>query len=228
MADDKELNELEKMVNDISNKITPIPSLPKDIETVKVFQDFDDIKKESKSKAVDIIMMLVNFYLTSDMANNEYTKRKVSVDVHNLTNLIYQMDTSQFAITKTLEQLDADNGDYRIYAVLANLQKSNLEILKYYKQYMQVMENEYTNFRTSYDRLNSGEVDLESEPFYTPNKKETNTYRGTKDLIEEMHKEISSDKQEIETSEFEDVTENEVDNDAENDINENTDYDKKF
>jgi hypothetical protein len=191
------LTDLEKMVDDI---------LPQDmlssadggvIEKEKRYTNFDDLRKKSMTKAKGVIKKLLSFYLTSDMISDPWTIKKVSTDITNLSNCIWQMDCSQYLITKILEEIDGGATHFQMFKTTADLQKANMEVLKYYKQYVQIIEQEYSEFSANYQtykqkeleepknpKLQGVEEDFTKDLIYETN----NTSRGSKSILNAIDK----------------------------------------
>lgn len=193
--DKMNLTDLEKMVDDI---------LPPDltssdgsvIEKEKKYTNFDDLRKKSVTKAKGVIKKLLSFYLTSDMIRDPWTIKKVSTDITNLSNCIWQMDCSQYLITKILEEIDSGATHFQMFKTTADLQKANMEVLKYYKQYVQIIEQEYSDFSANYQtykqiesvnnqnpKIKEIEDDFTKDLVY-----ETTTSRGSKSILNAIDK----------------------------------------
>jgi hypothetical protein len=180
------IEELERLVDDI---ITPDATTePNLIENPKEYTNFKDLRKKSVGKAKGVIKKLLSFYLTSEMINDPWTIKKVSTDITNLSNCIWQMACSQYLITTILEEIDGGSTNFQMFKTAGDLQKSNLEVLKYYKQYVQILENEYAEFSANYDTykqrqngteelVKSIQSDFNSDLVYQK------TTRGTKNVM---------------------------------------------
>lgn len=194
------VEELEMIMN--STEITDVENLelPKDEQKPESYTNFNNLKKDAEAKAKQIIKKLVSFHFTKEMLKDQYAKQKIQFDIISLTNLIFQLNTSQMAIQKLLEEIDGGGIHPRNFEVLGQLQKSNLEILKYNKQGLQVMESEYRSFAEEFKHKQE-QKDVENfkqlqnnpeieQPLQLPTgSKNTKVYRGTINLLKDLEKE---------------------------------------
>lgn len=173
----------------------------KDETLLKANEKFDKYQRESRRISKNLIKKLVYFYLTSDMARDDYTIKKISVDVENLTNLYFQLKTSQYTIVRLLGEMETSTPNVKYLEIYNKLQLGNVDILKSIKQYCQLMEVEYQNFSKTYNNNKKFEVGEEA-----PIKKVegvsnsingSNTHRGSKSFIEEMRSAILEENVEV-------------------------------
>jgi hypothetical protein len=179
------IEELEELMESL-DPIIENPNGRIDIEPRK-FTNFEALKTTANAQAKNVIRKLIKFYLTPEMIKDQWTAKKVSTDVTNLSNLIWQMECSQYLLTKILEEIDGGASNFQMFKTTADLQKANMEILKYYKQYVQIIEQEYSDF--------SGNFELYKQKGFLPStQKDTitnpngHTHRGSKSMLESVRR----------------------------------------
>lgn len=193
--EDLSIEELELIMTTTDTINVDNLELPKE-NKVEVFKNFDEVRKRAETKSKQIIRKLVQFHFTKEMLSDKYAKQKISLDVINLTNLIFQLESSQFAIQKLLEEIDSGGMQARNFEVLAQLQKTNLEIFKYNKQGLQVMDSEYRAFAQEW-KMKKEESEMETQKLIetTPQIQNVpqlakptneNVFRGTKALLKNL------------------------------------------
>lgn len=186
-----------------------------DARPPRTYTNFSKMKKKSEKAAKKVLRKLVNFYLTPDMIDNEWTIQKIKSDFENLTNVIFQLKVSDYLIIKSLEEVDAGIVNDRMLKAIKDLQNQNMEVMKYHKQYLQIIDAEYEtygeNFKTIVARLKTLGVNeiAENVESATPNR-DTTIHRGSKSVIENLNFDDSeeADYEEIdseEESEFEEL-----------------------
>lgn len=175
-----DLNLLDKNSPDID-----MASLSKldEMEEIKELFDFNDLYSNSEREASDYIDSLLKHYIDDDYMNSDYIKKRVEIDKLNLANCIYQMKSSKVALTKILELIDSGvSASPPMFKSLTDLEKSNLEILKYFKTYIQIMEKEYESIASS-SQLNKPE---EAKQIQSGDGKVL--VKSQKDMIEKLRK----------------------------------------
>jgi ABC-type antimicrobial peptide transport system permease subunit len=186
---------IEQATNEADNIKTPELKPP----VKNVFINFDDLRKTSTKKAKDILKKLISFYLTEEMIKDTYTVKKVSIDIVNLSNCMFQLATSEYAVVKVLEEIDSGLGNDKIFKVLSDLQKQNMETMKYNKQYIQIIEKEYEEYASKFEEnkklLNNKNSSTEEIKNFTVSN-EKNIHRGSKSLIEALNKLEKENKEE--------------------------------
>jgi hypothetical protein len=178
-------------IDDLENLMDKAEDISSEIESPKFekpkeYTDFDEFKKTATRDAKNIIKKLIAFYLNTDMAKDKYTIKKVSIDIANLSNCMFQLQSSEYAVKKALEEIDQGIANDRMFKVLADLQKQNMEIMKYNKQYIQIIEQEYADFAANFEEYknNSGGNLLEGEGTKITDVGEV--HRGTKSLLNNL------------------------------------------
>jgi hypothetical protein len=210
------LEELEELMESL-DPIIENPNEGLNVEPRK-FTNFEALKTGANLQAKNVIKKLIKFYLTPEMIKDQWTAKKVSTDVTNLSNLIWQMECSQYLLTKILEEIDGGASNFQMFKTTADLQKANMEILKYYKQYVQIIEQEYSDF--------SGNFEIYKQKGTLPSMgKENNinninghTHRGSKSMLESVKKlrrteELTDEEWNMSDSLFEDNNKESIDED---------------
>ena len=102
---------------------------------------YQTLKDAAEKKAKKTLDSLLKFYLSEKIIEqHEYVQAKAEMDKAALSTLIYQMQTTERAITTLLDNID--NGDMapRMFEVLGNLQKTLLDIVKSQTMYLMASE----------------------------------------------------------------------------------------
>lgn len=184
----KNAQDLEEIL--LSLEMPDIEEIKKDGKTIPQRSsssslDYDRVKLQADSKAEEIVESIVLLYLPVKLiSEHEYVSQKMGIDKINVSDLLFQMKTSEHAIKKLLEDIDSGNMQSRAFEVLSQLQKSKLDIVKHLTVYMVTMENNYKNLKDDYTSnvtekntlsLTQGESeDIKEVAFKT---------RGTKDIM---------------------------------------------
>lgn len=179
------IEELEELMESL-DPIIENPNGRIDIEPRK-FTNFEALKTTANAQAKNVIRKLIKFYLTPEMIKDQWTAKKVSTDVTNLSNLIWQMECSQYLLTKILEEIDGGASNFQMFKTTADLQKANMEILKYYKQYVQIIEQEYSDFSGNFELYKQKGIlpSTQKEALNNPN---GHTHRGSKSMLESVRR----------------------------------------
>lgn len=157
-------NALEDVLSNIDIDITNIS----DVDDLKppnknTYMHFEKVKEESSKKAEEMVDSIIKFYLDKSMYSTEegkvYLQNKRDIDVLTVSNLIFQMRTAEYAITKLLEEIDNGNIHPRQFEVLASLQKSKMEIVKYLSIINIQLENNYKIIRQEYNSIYQNDSD---------------------------------------------------------------------
>lgn len=183
---EKNLKEdLEKLIDTDITEITMLVQQAESVLPAKQvgFLNFDLIKKDADASAKKIVISIAEFYLDKQIIREiAYIRQKNLVDHITVSNLLFQMKTSEHAIIKLLEQIDSGNTHPRTFEVLASLQRSKMEIVKHLAQFMVVMEQNYKNLKEDY-RVKKSEEPQDAN-MYEDADEEPTQFRGSKRLIE--------------------------------------------
>jgi hypothetical protein len=187
---DKLLEEMNKS-GDI--EITNQSERPALVNTAGEFHlNYETVTTESETKAKEIVDSIVNFYLDDTLKDDPYIAQKMSLDIITISNLLFQMVTSEHAIKILLREIDNGNFQARMFEVLGGLQKSKMEIVKHLKQVEIIMENNYKSLMIEYENRGSHS---ESNNTNNHNNSEINSNGGTvgtKALLQQMRNKIKT------------------------------------
>lgn len=184
--EDISLNDLERMLNttpDIVKTITE-PIIPQSNELNKLF---DDTYKLANTKARIIVKSLAAFYLDTDHLEEEYVKSKIKQDVLNFSSYMYSIEQNREMMNEIMREIKTGNVNPRMFEVYATLQKANLSLIKDKKQYQQIMEAEYENFRDSVIKKSNRIEGFDGKAIEIDFDEDTdNVFRGSKNLISSL------------------------------------------
>lgn len=161
----QDINDLKEL--DSNSPDFDMDSLDKsdELEAIKESFDFNGLYTESENESSDYINSLLKYYIDDNWESVDYIKKRVDIDKLNLTNCIYQMKSSKVALTKILELIDSGvSATPQMFKSLTDLEKSNLEILKYFKTYIQILEKEYENIGDSKFQKNDIVKEIQQNP----------------------------------------------------------------
>lgn len=156
--------------------------------------DFHKKKMEATIDARKTLKSLVNFYLGSKIIQkNEYTKYKKRVDEMSLANMMFAIDTSQYAIIRLLEEIDLGGTHPRHFEALATLNAQMMNMIKHQQSLFVTMEEGYKKIKSDHQTIEAedktedvdatveGEVTVINGSFKS---------RGTKMLMQNLHKTV--------------------------------------
>ena len=185
-----EASELEEMLKEFPSDITilsndSIKILPKKI---KKALDYEEITVAAELEATEIVKQNALFFFQENEIDNEpYIREKMKVDFITVSNLLFQMKTSEHAIIKLFELIDEGSGNIKHFEVLGKLQTSKMEIVKHLQAVMTMMEQNYKNLRDYYKQKESeGRVTIEGTATEVQIKKDTVRLSSGKDLIKSL------------------------------------------
>lgn len=124
----------EQSIGDLLNSLPDeVPGINETPELKKVRHDNSisvrtDKAKEKAKKTID---KLLKFYLSEDIIKkNEYILAKSEIDEMSLGMLLNQMENSERAIQSLMNTIEEGDVSPRIYEVLSELQRTQLDIIK--------------------------------------------------------------------------------------------------
>lgn len=177
-------NELDNLL--FGDNIFQNPSESPIIQKPKEFANFKKVETRAKTRAKKTVKGLVKNYLTPDMLDDEYLKLKVGLDIDRLTDVLYVLETSKWAITCLMEEIDSGSKRSIDFDALSKLQKQNLETMKTEKGLRQILEDEYKRFAENFVKKDmDGTPQLESSIESESGNIRT---RGHKALVEMVQK----------------------------------------
>ena len=166
--------------------------------------DYVGTKGKSLNQAKRLMKGLLDFYLSEEIIDkNEYIVLKAKTDVMTLSNLIFQMQIAEHAITTLARSIDAGEASPRMFEVLGGLQKTLLDIMKHQTLHMMAAEENMKKIKRDIDIYS----DYSEEK---PKKIEGSgtTVRGTRNLMIELQKEM--DDESVDPEDFDSEEQNEM------------------
>ena len=167
--------------------------------------DYVATKEGSVNSAKKLMNSLLKFYLSEDLIKkNEYIQLKAKVDVMTMSNLIFQMQAAEHAITTLMRTIDSGEVSPRMFEVLGGLQKTMLDIMKHQTLHMMAAEENMKKLKRDID-IYGDSIDI------TP--KDTKPQiatvnRGTRNLMRDIQSEINGE--EVEETDFDSENQDEL------------------
>lgn len=152
--------------------------------------DFNEIRNSSYDEAKNLMNKLLKFYSKNDIiTQNEYLNARKNIESQTLGSLIYQLRTAETMMTKLVEQIDNGVVDARMFEVLAESQKSLLEITRSVNIFINNIEQ---NMQLNINEIESREEQLSDEGNDNL-ESDDGKYRGTRDLMQQIQNEPIED-----------------------------------
>jgi hypothetical protein len=154
--------------------------------------DYQEVKSSSINSAKKLMNSLLKLYLSEELIQkNEYIQLKAKVDVMTMSQLLFQMQTAEHAITTLMRSIDAGEVSPRMFEVLGGLQKTMLDIMKHQTLHMMAAEENMKKLKRDIDIYSSDSaIEIKS----TPTK--GNTVRGTRNLMREIQSDLGNEETE--------------------------------
>ncbi len=164
--------------------------------------DFHKLKKSASSDARKTLKSLMDFYLGAKIIKkNEYVKYKKKVDEMGLSNLMFAIEASQYAIIKLLEDIDMGNTHPRNFEAMATLNGQMMNMIKHQQALFVTMEEGYKKIKHDHE-----DAEHQAEKTEDVSHEDVTiidgTYktRGTKLLMANMQKKIKENPTEAPSS----------------------------
>ena len=155
------------------------------------------VKDTSTNSARKLMNSLLKFYLSEELIQkNEYIQLKAKIDVMTMSNLIFQMQTAEHAITTLMRSIDAGEVSPRMFEVLGGLQKTMLDIMKHQTLHMIAAEENMKKLKRDIDIYSDTPV-VEIKP-----KSSGTVNRGTRNLMKEIQAELGNEEPETDPTDF--------------------------
>lgn len=166
--------------------------------------DYQEVKSSSINSAKKLMNSLLKLYLSEELIQkNEYIQLKAKVDVMTMSQLLFQMQTAEHAITILMRSIDAGEVSPRMFEVLGGLQKTMLDIMKHQTLHMMAAEENMKKLKRDIDIYSSDSaIEIKS----TPTK--GNTVRGTRNLMREIQSDLGNE--ETEETDFDSENQTEI------------------
>ena len=190
----------------IEEMVVTDPMLP--VKEREVLPSFKEIKTASTKSAKKTISALMKFYLDEDIIErDEYIQAKKTIDEMTMASLVYQLTAGERALTILLETIEGGEIAPRMFEVLATLQKSMLDIIK--SQTMYLMATEESTKRIARDiEIYRKKDDTRTIEEAGGDSSDSNTMRGSKDLMRLIRDGINTDEvEDVDSTDIEEIKE---------------------
>jgi hypothetical protein len=151
--------------------------------------DYEQVKSSSMNTSKKLMNSLLKFYLSEELIQkNEYIQLKAKIDVMTMSQLLFQMQTAEHAITTLLRSIDAGEVSPRMFEVLGGLQKTMLDIMKHQTLHMMASEENMKKLKRDIDIYGSTTTIQIEEKNQAGSVK-----RGTRNLMREIQAELGNE-----------------------------------
>jgi hypothetical protein len=151
--------------------------------------DYEQVKSSSMNTSKKLMNSLLKFYLSEELIQkNEYIQLKAKIDVMTMSQLLFQMQTAEHAITTLLRSIDAGEVSPRMFEVLGGLQKTVLDIMKHQTLHMMAAEENMKKLKRDIDIYGSTTTIQIEEKNQAGSIK-----RGTRNLMREIQAELGNE-----------------------------------
>ena len=160
--------------NEIGDQIFDIPNVNIDI---------DYISEESK---IESQLMLGNILDSTYINSNPTLKRRMTIEVENLRQLLKMRKTAEETHDALITQISANNVNTALYKALEGTQKNLMSLITKTNEVINTINQLYTAHQTKieFDDVNSNENNDGNE---SGNKESNGIFRGSKDFIRSMN-----------------------------------------
>lgn len=151
----KEREIVEQIFSDIVDDIIPPTDVNAEFNNDRIGPlNYFALKEKCTNEAKELIDSMISFYLPSNMMEVSYIKSRIKDDILTISDLLFNMKTSEHAIMKLLETID-EGGNYNAknFEQLSKLQTSKMEIVKHYEALKTILENNYKSLKRDYGEL---------------------------------------------------------------------------
>lgn len=163
--------------------------LPENLRKVISF-DYASMKQESENSARILITTLIDFYFENEDKNIKYIEKRKDLDILLVSNIIFQMKTSEYAITKLLELIDQGSINGKLFDSLSQLQRANSEMVKHLVMTEMAIENGYKSIWLDMtQKIQSSQCldpNQEVTPLLSAGKPTTQIATGTKKFLKHI------------------------------------------
>jgi len=200
-----ENNPIRRSLDDLLNdddtpQDSPLPAFREHVPL-----DYVGAKSKSLNQAKKLMKSLLGFYLTEELINkNEYIALKAKTDIMTMSNLIFQMQIAEHAITTLARTIDSGEISPRMFEVLGGLQKTMLDIMKHQTLHMMASEENLKKLKRDIDIYS----DYTEESPKNLNVGSSTTIRGTRNLMKDIQSEIEAE--DIESTDFDSTDQTEL------------------
>lgn len=147
--------------------------------------DMDEIDQSSKNDATELIQNLSKFYYDENfMAANPTFKKRVDADLESLRILIKMRKADEVAHDNLLKAIAGNSSNASLYRSLTEMQKTIISITTKMGEIIAGLNNLMKGFQLEINFPDNNSNDDEGDVEYAKD-----TYRGSKEFIEQMKKE---------------------------------------
>jgi len=185
----QEREQLEKMINQSSEKIGNEPSINNpELKMEPTFQaDFNEIQKDCEKRARKMIHTATGLMLSDEIVKqNPYIKNKMQVDIISLSGMLYQLQVNETMQKALMEEVRSGAMHPRMFEVFGQLSKTIGDLNKQLLQTAEAIKGTYRDLKNDIREKNQ-DMAMLNESGLTKNSKGILT-SGTKDLINETKK----------------------------------------
>ena len=112
------------------------------------FEDFDDLDRKFKSKALDVISSMYDFYMDFGVIEqDDYTKRKKDIDSMNMSNIFLQLKLIKVTLSKLMDEIVAGNTVPRMFEAFASINAQFSDTIRASANYLLFLEQSYQRKR---------------------------------------------------------------------------------
>lgn len=170
---------------DTNNVVNKAEDILPDLDTSVVENEFDfiELQKVVNDRAIKTIDNIVSRYFDLDRLDTKsrcFIETRMEMDVISLKSIIYQMETSDYAVGQILDQLNSGftTRTPRMLETLSAMQKTNIDSIKTLTQTITIFDSQYAKMRENIEEEQEIESDVDSEDGMIA--------RGTRDVIREL------------------------------------------
>lgn len=204
MMENQDENPVRRSIDDLLNEDLPAAT----VSGLPAFQDhtpmdYSDVKDKATNSAKKLMNSLLKFYLSEELIQkNEYISLKAKIDMMTMSNLIFQMQAAEHAITTMMRSIDAGEVSPRMFEVFGGLQKTMLDIMKHQTLHMMASEENMKKLKRDIDIYSDQTIKIEEKSSGSVN-------RGTRNLMKEIQAELNGE-EEIDSEDFDADEQNEI------------------
>ena len=148
----------------------------------KVQLNYTDLKNSVNEEAKELVWQAANFYFSEyEISKTPYILEIIKADELTISNLLFQMKTSEHAIIKLLELIDEGSVQPRQFEVLGSLQRAKMDIVKHLASIITMIGENYKKISSDLifkDQQSNGNLQITEHE-----EDETLLTYGSKDLI---------------------------------------------
>lgn len=148
---------------------------------------------ENRCKAIKLVESLQKLCIRNNITIEEdYIRRKADLDADSISTLIKQIDGTCKASQLLIDAIEIGECDPKLFASLAQLNKSIVELLKYQNEFIQSIKVEYSTIdEESVDtEVVIDESGMEDAAEVKELPQQTTTFVGTKDIMARLQEQL--------------------------------------